>query len=76
MNCCLFIFIHYQISSCVDMLNVYSIIITPLTTLRALRFPLLVLNCVGTNDLVRMHKNLGGLDWFRSPLIGIAKLGS
>ena len=37
---------------------------------------LLVLNCVGTNALARMHKNLGGLDWFRSPLIGIAKLGS
>ena len=76
MNCCLFIFIHYRISSCVDMLNVYSIIITPLTTLRVLRFPLLVLNCVGTNALARMHKYLGGLDWFRSRLIGIAKLGS
>jgi hypothetical protein len=37
---------------------------------------LLVLNCVGTNALARMHKNLGGLDWFRSRLIGIAKLGS
>ena len=35
---------------------------------------LLVLNCVGNNVLARMHENLGSLDWFRSPLIGIPKL--